>query len=114
MLKEDSNINHHHTILTFTLSILKKNAIDALQIVEQIVPYFQPEYTVAMRMVDSMSEVRDVPVILTQLQWTTMYEGSFVERRVIEYTLEFTMKTYFFISLFILERSSRMLSKEII
>ena len=82
--------------INFSLSILAKNAIDALQIVEQIVPYFQPEYTVAMRMVDSMSEVRDVPVILNSITMEDMYEGSFEERRVIEYTLEFTMKTYFF------------------
>ena len=82
--------------INFSLSILAKNAIDALQIVEQIVPYFQPEYTVAMKMVDSMSEVRDVPVILNSIAMEDMYEGSFEERRVIEYTLEFTMKTYFF------------------
>ena len=82
--------------INFSLSILAKNAIDALQIVEQIVPYFQPEYTVAMKMVDSMSEVRDVPVILNSIAMEDMYEGSFEERRVIEYTLEFTMKLYFF------------------
>ena len=82
--------------LTFTLSILSKNAIDALQIVEQILPYFQPEYTVSMKMVDSMSEVRDVPIFLNSVAMDDQYEGEFVERRVIEYTLEFTMKTYFF------------------
>ena len=82
--------------INFSLSILAKNAIDALQIVEQIVPYFQPEYTVAMKMVDSMSEVRDVPVFLNSVAMDDQYEGEFVERRVIEYTLEFTMKTYFF------------------
>tara|TARA_Y100000590_G_scaffold369430_1_gene430683 strand:- start:963 stop:2012 length:1050 start_codon:yes stop_codon:yes gene_type:complete len=82
--------------LTFSLSILAKNVIDAIQIVEQILPYFQPEYTVAMKMVDSMSEVRDVPIILNSITMEDMYEGSFEERRVIEYTLEFTMKLYFF------------------
>tara|TARA_Y100000996_G_scaffold328304_1_gene264375 strand:- start:583 stop:1632 length:1050 start_codon:yes stop_codon:yes gene_type:complete len=82
--------------INFSLSILAKNAIDAIQIVEQILPYFQPEYTVAMKMVDSMSEVRDVPVILNSVTMEDMYEGSFEERRVIEYTLEFTMKLYFF------------------
>ena len=82
--------------INFSLSILAKNAIDALQILEQILPYFQPEYTVAMKMVDSMSEVRDVPVILNSVAMEDMYEGSFEERRVIEYTLEFTMKLYMF------------------
>ncbi len=82
--------------LTFSLSILAKNVIDAIQILEQILPYFQPEYTVAMKMVDSMAEVRDVPIILNSVAMEDMYEGSFEERRVIEYTLEFTMKLYFF------------------
>ena len=50
--------------IQFNLYIIDivKECIDALQIVEQILPYFQPEYTVSMRMVDSMSEVRDVPI----------------------------------------------------
>tara|TARA_B100000085_G_scaffold285018_1_gene319648 strand:- start:1555 stop:2607 length:1053 start_codon:yes stop_codon:yes gene_type:complete len=82
--------------LNFSLSVLAKNVIDAIQIVEQILPYFQPEYTVSMKMVDSMSEVRDVPIILNSITMDDQYEGSFEERRVIEYTLEFTMKIYFF------------------
>jgi hypothetical protein len=82
--------------INFTLSILAKNVIDALQITEQILPYFQPEYTVSMKMVDAMSEVRDVPIVLTSVAMEDTYEGSFEERRVIEYTLEFQMKLYFF------------------
>ena len=49
-----------------------------------------------MKMVDSMSEVRDVPVILNSVSMEDMYTGGFEERRVIEYTLEFTMKLYMF------------------
>ncbi len=82
--------------LTFSLSILAKNMNDALQIVEQILPYFQPEYTVTMKMIDSMVDYRDVPIILGSVTMEDQYEGSFEERRVIEYTLEFTMKLYFF------------------
>ena len=82
--------------LNFTLSILTKNMNDALQIVEQILPYFQPEYTVTMKMVDSMSENRDVPIVLNSVSFQDDYEGSFEDRRIIEYTLDFTMKTYFF------------------
>ena len=82
--------------LNFTLSILTKNMNDALQIVEQILPYFQPEYTVTMKMVDSMTENRDVPIVLNSVSFSDDYEGSFEDRRVIEYTLDFTMKTYFF------------------
>jgi len=82
--------------LGFELSILAKNVIDATQIVEQILPYFQPEYTVTMKMVDDMSEVRDVPISLDGVAMDDQYEGTFEERRVILYTLTFTMRTYFF------------------
>lgn len=82
--------------LTFSLSILAKNMNDALQIVEQILPYFQPEYTVTMKMIDSMTDHRDVPIILSSVSMEDQYEGTFEERRVIEYTLEFQMKLYFF------------------
>ena len=82
--------------LNFTLSILTKNMNDALQIVEQILPYFQPEYTVTMKMIDSMADHRDVPIILSSVQFEDNYESGFEERRFIEYTLEFKMNLYFF------------------
>ena len=82
--------------INFTLSILAKNVIDCLQIVEQILPYFQPEYHVTMKMIDSMVDNRDVPIILNSVTMEDTYEGGFEERRVIEYSLEFTMKLYFF------------------
>lgn len=82
--------------LTFTLDVLAKNMHDALQIVEQILPYFQPEYTVAMKMIDDMSDTRDVPIILNSVSYSDEYESDFLTRRVITYTLEFTMKLYFF------------------
>ena len=82
--------------INFTLSILAKNVIDCLQIVEQILPYFQPEYHVTMKMIDTMADHRDVPIILNSITMEDTYEGGFEERRVIEYSLEFTMKLYFF------------------
>jgi len=82
--------------LNFTLSIMTKNMNDALQIVEQILPYFQPEYTVTMKMIDDLTDHRDVPIVLNDVSFTDDYEGSFEDRRVITYELSFTMKTYFF------------------
>jgi|TARA_B110000285_G_C15125705_1_gene620104 hypothetical protein len=82
--------------LDFTLSVLAKNMNDALQIVEQILPYFQPEYTVTMKMIDDMSDIRDVPISLNSVTMEDSYEGTLEERRVIEYTLTFQMKLYFF------------------
>ena len=82
--------------LNFTLSILAKNMNEALQIVEQIIPYFQPEYTVTMKMVDGIPDNRDVPIVLNGVSFSDEYEGSFEDRRIIEYTLDFQIKTYFF------------------
>jgi hypothetical protein len=82
--------------LSFNLSVLAKNMSDALQIIEQILPYFQPEYTVTMKMIDSMTDYRDVPIILNSVSMEDTYEGDFTERRVIEYTLSFTMKLNYF------------------
>ena len=96
MMAGDSHELQNKHMAPETLSILAKNANDALQILEQILPYFQPEYTVSMKMVDSMTEVRDVPISLNSVTMNDEYEGTFEERRVIEYTLDFTMKLYFF------------------
>ena len=82
--------------LNFTLSAMCKNMTDALQIVEQILPYFQPEYTVSMKMIDDLSDVRDVPIVLNNITLEDSYEGNYEERRVITYNLTFTMKVYFF------------------
>lgn len=82
--------------LSFDLSIVSNNVTEALQIVEQILPYFQPEYTVAMKMIDSMEDTRDVPIVLNNVSYEDNYEESFDSRRIVQYTLNFTMKLYFF------------------
>ena len=78
------------------LNILTKNQDDGLQIVEQILPYFQPEYTVTITPVDSFTHKQDVPVVLTGVSIDDNYEGDFTERRVLTYTLDFTMKMKFY------------------
>ena len=85
-----------------------------MQIVEQILPYFQPEYTVTMKMIDDMSDVRDVPITLNSVNMDDQYEGTFEERRVIEYTLDFTMKTILLRKMSTQVRLLKMLLKEII
>ena len=54
---------------------MAKNMNDVLQLVEQILPYFQPEYTVTMKMIDDMSDNRDVPIVLNDVSFTDDYEG---------------------------------------
>jgi hypothetical protein len=82
--------------MQFELSIMSKLNDDALQIVEQILPYFQPAYTITVELVDSVNEKRDIPVVLENITMQDDYEGDFNTRRVLIYTLRFTAKTYLF------------------
>ena len=69
---------------------------DALQIVEQILPYFQPAYNLSVELVESLKEKRDIPVVLENITMQDDYEGDFTSRRVLLYTFRFTAKTYLF------------------
>ena len=69
---------------------------DALQIVEQILPYFQPNYTITVDLVDTIGEKKDIPITLDQVAFEDNYEGDYTARRVLLYTLSFTAKTYLF------------------
>ena len=82
--------------IDFELYAMAKNSDDALQIVEQILPYFQPEYTITINDVVQMSNKRDVPIILTSIAYEDNYEGEFTERRAIIYTMSFTAKAYLY------------------
>ena len=82
--------------MQFELAIMCKLNDDALQIVEQIMPYFQPAYNVTVTLVESIKEKRDIPIILENITMQDDYEGDFTQRRVLLYTLRFTAKTYLF------------------
>jgi hypothetical protein len=80
----------------FELNIFTKLNDDALQIVEQILPYFQPAFTLTVDLVDSIGEKRDIPLVLDDISFKDDYEGDFSTRRSLIYTLRFTAKTYLF------------------
>jgi hypothetical protein len=82
--------------MDFELSIFTKSNDDMLQIVEQILPFFQPHFTLTVDLVDQIGEKRDVPVILNSISMDDTYEGTFDSRRALIYTLKFTAKTYLF------------------
>ena len=82
--------------MQFELSIMSKLNDDCLQIVEQILPYFQPAYTLTIDLVQSINEKRDIPIVLENITMQDDYEGDFTTRRVLLYTLRFTAKTYLF------------------
>ena len=82
--------------MQFELAIMCKLNDDALQITEQILPYFQPSYNLTVNLVGSINEKRDIPVVLENITMQDDYEGDFESRRVLLYTLRFTAKTYLF------------------
>ena len=82
--------------MQFELAVMCKLNDDALQIVEQILPYFQPSYNLTVNLVGSIKEKRDIPIVLENITMQDDYEGDFESRRVLMYTLRFTAKTYLF------------------
>jgi hypothetical protein len=79
----------------FSLYIMTKYSEDATQILEQILPFFTPDWTVTAKMVPDLDPM-DIPIVLTSITTEEIYEGEFTERQSILYTLNFTLKGYYF------------------
>jgi len=82
--------------LDISLYILTKTQEDAFQIVEQILPFFTPEFTLGVKSVDNLELVTDMPIILNSVQQQDDYDGDFQTRRFVTYTLTFTLKLNMF------------------
>ena len=82
--------------MDITLYAMAKNSDDALQIVEQILPFFQPDYTLTLTDMADMGIKRDVPIILNDVGYEDNYQGDFETRRAIIYTMGFTTKFYLY------------------
>jgi len=82
--------------LNIQLYAMAKNSDDALQMVEQILPYFQPDYTLTIKDMPEMGVARDIPIVLNSINYEDSYQGNYTERRAIMYTLDFTTKFYLY------------------
>ena len=82
--------------MSFELAVFTKLNDDMLQIVEQILPYFQPAYNLSVDLVSTIGEKRDIPVVIENITMEDDYEGDFTTRRSLIYTFRFTAKTYLF------------------
>jgi len=82
--------------IQFELNILTKLNDDALQIVEQILPYFQPNYNLTLDLSDIINDKKDVPITLESVTFNDEYEGDFTKRRALIYTLRFSAKIYLY------------------
>jgi hypothetical protein len=82
--------------ITFALNIYARNIDDGTHIVEQILPFFNPDFTVATNMIPDLGAVKDIPVILNSVANDITYEGDFDSIRYINWTLTFTMKMHYY------------------
>jgi hypothetical protein len=82
--------------LKFRLYVYVKNAEDGTKIIEQILPFFTPEWTVTVRLIQEMNVTMDIPVILDDIGIEDSYNGNFQDRRALIWTLEFTVKGYIY------------------
>jgi len=82
--------------INFQLNIYARNIDDGTQIVEQILPFFNPDFTVTTNMIPDLGFVKDVPIILNNISNDIQYEGDFDSVRYVNWTLNFTMKMYYY------------------
>lgn len=82
--------------LEFQLNIMTKYDEDGSKIIEQILPYFKPEFTPTVKLIDDLELYLDIPVILNSISKEDAYENDFLTRRSLIWTLNFTMKGYYF------------------
>jgi hypothetical protein len=82
--------------INFQLNIYARNIDDGTQIVEQILPFFNPDFTVSTNMIPDLGALKDVPIILNNVSNDIQYEGDFDSVRYVNWTLNFTMKMYYY------------------
>ena len=82
--------------LNVELAVIAKNQNDGLQVIEQILPAFHPSLNISIEVVEETKEERDIAVVLNNINYVDEYEGEFTQRRLLLWTLSFTVKTYLF------------------
>ena len=93
-------LNYNYVPVPYNISLnlyaFTATAENGLQIVEQILPFFQPDYTITVNVLPELNIKRDIPIILNSVSYEDSYSGDFTTRRAVIYTLNFTAKTYLF------------------
>lgn len=80
----------------FNLYVYVKNAEDGTKIIEQILPFFTPDWTATVNLIPEMNIAMDIPIILNNISMEDTYAGNFEERRAIIWTLNFTVKGWMY------------------
>jgi hypothetical protein len=102
--KADPNNNDSHLYqysavpynIDFALYVTAKNAEDGTRILEQILPYFTPDWNVTVNLIPELSIKRDIPIVFTGLTVNDLYEGDFMTRRTMIWSLNFTLMGWLF------------------
>lgn len=82
--------------IDFRLNIMAKYNEDGTKILEQILPFFKPDITVSVRLIDAFDLYLDIPIVLNGVSLEDTYEADYVTRRTLIWTLNFTLKGYYF------------------
>lgn len=82
--------------INWELYIYVKNAFDGTKIMEQIIPFFKPEFTSTIELIPEMNVNMDIPLAMGNMSYEDTYDGQFVARRAIIWTIPFTMKAFFY------------------
>lgn len=97
---DTSSLSYHYNPapydLEFQLNIMAKYNEDGIKILEQILPYFKPDVTPSVKLVDELDHYFDIPIVLNSVSVEDTYEADFQTRRAIIWTLQFTLKGYYF------------------
>jgi len=82
--------------ITFKVFVYAKNVEDGTKIIEQILPYFTPDWTTTCNLIPEMEIAMDIPIILTNIDYSDKYDGQYKDRRMIIWSLDFLLKGYFY------------------
>lgn len=82
--------------IEFKVFIYAKNAEDGTKIIEQILPYFTPDWTTTVKLIPEVEVTMDIPIVLNNISYSDNYDGEFTERRAIIWELDFVLKGYFY------------------
>ena len=82
--------------IDFKVYIYAKNVEDGTKIIEQILPYFTPDWTTTVNLIPEIEITMDIPIILNNIDYSDNYDGDFKDRRAIIWSLDFTLKGYFY------------------
>lgn len=82
--------------IEFKVYVYAKNAEDGTKIIEQVLPYFTPDWTTTVNLIPEMNVNMDIPIILNNISYSDNYDGQFVNRRAIIWTLDLVLKGYLY------------------